>query len=56
MHAGGRVQLKYPANVLKRHEPLFRQREDQQMSTEIKRYGEQTLMNIVHSSVCHLIK
>ena len=50
------MQSKYPVDALKRHEPLFRQREDEQMSTEIKRYGEQTLMNFVHSLVCRLVK
>ena len=50
------MQSKYPVDALRKYEPLFRQREDDQISTEIKRYGEQSLMNFVHSSLCRLVK
>ena len=44
IHAGGHVQLNYPVEALKRHKKC----QHEQMSTEIKRYGEQSLMNFVH--------
>ena len=31
------MQLKYPVDALKRHEPLIRQREDEQMSMKEKK-------------------
>ena len=49
------MQLNYPVDALKRHEPLFRQKMDEQISTERKKYGEQSLMNFVHSSLCSFI-